>query len=479
MPDDHPPLDVAVPEGGMPGVRPRLTQDRVRAWWARLSSGSVNRQVFGTAVLIGVLTLVIKLISLAKESVVAASFGTGSAYDAFIIALLVPTLITGIVSGSLNAALIPTYIEIQETENSEAAQRLYTTILMWNTILLVALTLVLASTIRLWLPLIASGFSPAKLALTRNLLYWSLPIVTITGFSTTWGALLNAGNRFAMVAIAPAMQPAAIVLALGLFCRAWGIYALLAGTVAGVLLEAVLVGVALARRGHPLLPRWYGTTSAFRKVRAQYGACIAAAFFVSGMGLVDQAFASSLGPHSNSALSYGSKLVSLALSLVGTALATAILPQLSRMVAVRDWGGIRQFLRFYGSMILAVTIPGCLLLVALSPWIIRLMYQRGAFTAADTALVVKIQVFYLFRIPFATCAVLVTRTLTALRANQMLLYMSFGSFALNAGLDYVFMQRLGIAGITLSTTVCSATVVLCLGVVMYRILDRRALEAEP
>jgi len=126
----------------------------------------VNRQVFGTAMVVAVLTLGIKLVSMVKESVVAASFGTGSAYDAFIIALLLPTTITGILSGSLNAALIPTYIEIQERENAEAAQRLYTTILMWNTVLLVALTLVMAGTTRFWLPVIASGFGPAKLALT-------------------------------------------------------------------------------------------------------------------------------------------------------------------------------------------------------------------------------------------------------------------------------------------------------------------------
>jgi hypothetical protein len=41
------------------------------------------------------------------------------------------------------------------------------------------------------------------------------------------------------------------------------------------------------------------------------------------------------------------------------------------------------------------------------------------------------------------------------------------------------MQRFGIAGITLSTTVCSAVITLCLAMAMYRILDRRALEAEP
>ena len=450
-----------------------------RGRWRKLSSGSVNRQVFGTAVLVGTLTLGIKLLALVKESFVAASFGTGSEYDAFIIATLLPTTITGILSGSLNAALIPTYIELQEQEDDLAAQRLYTTILMWNTILLVILTLALAGTIRLWLPLIASGFSPAKLALTRSLIYWSLPIVVLTGFSTTWGALLNAGNRFALVAVAPAMQTAAIIVALGLFCRFMGIYSLLAGTVAGVLLETVLVGVTLARRGHPLMPRWHGVTAAFRKVRAQYGACIAASFMVSGMGLVDQSFASSLGPRSNSALAYGSKLVGLAITLGASALATAILPQLSRMTAQRNWTGIRKFLRFYAGMILAVTVPGCLLLVALSPLIVRLMYQRGAFTAADTTLVVQIQIFYLFRIPFATCGVLVTRTLTALRANQVLLYMSFGSFILNAALDYLLMLRYGIAGITLSTSICSAVITLGLAAVMVKRLNQRALETSP
>jgi putative peptidoglycan lipid II flippase len=272
------------------------------------------------------------------------------------------------------------------------------------------------------------------------------------------------------------MQPLGIILMLGLFCRSWGIYSLLVGTSLGILLEAVLVGTTLRRRGHPLAPRWHGVTAAFRKVRAQYGACIAAAFMVSGMGLVDQAFASSLGPRSNSALAYGSKLVSLVLSLGATALATAILPQLSRMVALRNWPGIRHFLRFYSTMIMVVAIPAVVVLVLMSNFLVRLLYQHGAFTAADTSLVVRIQVLYLLRIPFSTTLVLVTRTLTALRANEVLLYMSFGSFTLNALLDWAFIKPFGIAGITLSTSACSVVILLCLGTAMLRLLKKR--EAE-
>ncbi|WP_306601914.1 murein biosynthesis integral membrane protein MurJ [Geothrix sp. 21YS21S-2] len=450
---------------------------RVLSRWRRLTTGSVNRRVLGATLVVGSMTIIIKAISLLKESFVAASFGTGGDYDAFIVALLLPSTIVGILSGSLNAALIPTYIEIRDKENKEAAQRLYTTILLWNTILLGGLTLLMAWTVRLWLPFIAWGFDPAKLELTRTIALWSLPLVLLTGFATTWGAILNAGERFALVAIAPALQPLAIILGLSFFCRAWGIYALLFGTVLGVLLETVVLGMALARKGHPLLPRWHGVTTAFRKVRAQYGACIAAAFLVNGMGLVDQAFASTLGPRSNSALSYGSKLVGLVLTLGGTALGTAILPQLSRMVANNNWTGIRRFLRQYTALILAVAVPTTVILILLSTFIVRTMFQNGSFNASDTALVVRIQIFYLLRIPFSACGILVTRTLTALRANHFLMWTAVVSFTINAALDYLFIQTYGIAGITLSTSVCSCIIFLGASYAMYRLLDRRALES--
>jgi putative peptidoglycan lipid II flippase len=115
--------------------------------------------------------------------------------------------------------------------------------------------------------------------------------------------------------------------------------------------------------------------------------------------------------------------------------------------------------------------------MALSSVLIRTMYQHGAFTSQDTTLVVRIQIFYLLRVPFSTCLVLVTRTLTALRANHFLLVMSVGSFIVNALLDWAFIQRLGIAGITLSTSVCSVFILVGLGVALYRLLGKRSTEA--
>ncbi len=439
----------------------------VKKQWSLISTGSSNRRIFGASLIIASLTFAVKIISMVKESFVAASYGTGDAYDAFIIALLIPTAIVGIISSSLNAALIPTYIEVRERESEAAAERLYASVLMYNTLLLIGLTLVISITASWWLPFIASGFSPKKMALAYSLLYWSLPIVLITGFSTTWGAVLNAGERFGLVAIAPGMHPIAIVIALVLMFHSAGIYALLLGTVLGAALEAALVGRALAQRGHPLLPRWYGITAPVREVKRQYGACIAGALLMTGTMLTDQAMASMLGPRSNSALSYGSKLVALALSLGATALGTAVLPQFSRLVATKDWDGLRGCIKTYTRLVIVITVPATIFLILCSPILIRILYQRGAFSEADTQLVATVQSFYLLRLPFSVALVLVTRAITAVKANIVMTVVSIGTLILNVLLNYIFMHKFGVAGITLSTSACSVFVFITLTVILF------------
>jgi len=467
---DHPP-ETAPP-------LPNGSFARLSRRFKGLTTGSVNRRIFGATLVVGVLTFAIKIISLLKESFVAAAYGTGPSFDAFIIALLLPMTVISIVSGSLNGALIPTYIEIREQQDRQAAHRLYTTVLMLNTVLLLGLTLVMATTARLWLPIIASGFDAEKLALARTLLYGSLPIIVLTGFSTTWGALLNAGERFALVAIAPAFQPLAIVLVLGLFLSSMGIYALLVGTLLGVALETALIGIALSRQGHPLMPRWYGATPAFRKVCGQYGACIAGAFLVSGMSLVDQAMASQLGPRSNSALAYGSRLTMLILSLGASSLGIAILPQLSKMTAVHDWKGLQRFVKTYSMILLGISIPVTLLLLLTSRFLLRVLLQHGSFSASDVDLVNQVQVFYLLRIPISTIGVLVTRSLTALKSNYVLTLISVFSFILNIIFDIIFMKKFGIAGITLATSVWSLVALLCGVIALRRILINK-MNTEP
>jgi putative peptidoglycan lipid II flippase len=113
-----------------------------------------------------------------------------------------------------------------------------------------------------------------------------------------------------------------------------------------------------------------------------------------------------------------------------------------------------------------------LLFIAGSAELVRLLYQRGEFTAADTLLVSQIQAMYVLQLPFYTLGMLFARLIASLQANYILLYGTIINFALNAVLDYTLMQVFGVAGIALSNTLMYVVSCGFLGALLYRQLRR-------
>ncbi len=420
--------------------------------WKLLATGSVNRKIFGALIIIGGLGLGVKLISAFKDVIVAASFGTGDALEAFLIAFLLPTYIINIVGGSFSAALIPTYVHVQETEGPAAAQRLFSGVMVWSAGLLALLAALLALTSPYLLPLLAFRFDSEKLALTGRLFYILLPSIVITGLTTIWGAVLNARERFALTSLASVVVPTASVAALYLFGNAWGIYALAAGVVIGFLLELGLLGIGLKQQGISLWPHWSGMSPAMRQVIRQYLPMIAGAALLSSTPMIDQVMSATLDPGSVATLNYGNKIVALVLGVGTMALGTAVLPYFSKMVGTHNWDGVQHSLRTYRQLILWLSIPFTLLVCVFSEPLVALLFQRGKFTSADTLLVSRVQAMYVLQVPFHTLGILYVRLISSLQANHILMWGTVISFILNFVLDYVLMQILGVAGIALSTT---------------------------
>jgi putative peptidoglycan lipid II flippase len=441
--------------------------------WNTWSKRSVNRRIFAAILTVGGFTVVAKLASTAKELVVAHQFGTGDALDAFLIAFLLPSFFVIVVAESLNAALMPTYIHVREHEGREAAQRLFSGVLIWSTAALIAVASLLALASSYVLPVLASGFGPDKLELTRSLFYVLLPALVVSGFGTIWRAVLNAGERFALAAATPIVTPVLAVLTLLAFGRFWGIYAFAIGTVGGFVLEAGLLAWSLKRQGFYLVPRWYGLDSATRQVMKQYVPMVAGAFLMSSTLVVDQSIAAMLGSGSVSALNYGNKITAMLTSIGSMALGTAVLPHFSRMVAVNDWSGVRHTLRTYASLILLTTVPLALALAYLSEPLVGLLFQRGAFTAGDTRLVGQVQAFYMLQIPFYILGTLIVRLISSLRGNSLLMWGAAISFSVNIALDYVFALWLGVAGIALSTTVVLLLSCCYLSYALLRLMRKR------
>ena len=415
-------------------------------------NGSVNRRILSAAMTVARVAILVKAASLAKEMLVARKFGTNDALDAFYIACLLPGFLASIIDSSFNAAFIPIYIEARDRKDGATANRLFANIAVLNIGLLVLTAAVLAGSQRWLLPMLGSGFGPQKLALARPLFYVFLSSLSLVGLSVLWRAALTAHECFTLTSIAPIANPIAIVILLLGAARTWGIYALAAGAFLGTVGELAISGYGLSRLGVPLIPRWYGIDDWTRRVLWQYAPTVTGALLFGASAFVDPAMAAMLSSGSVSALNYGNKLPALVLNIGTASLSTAILPSFSQLTATENWREMRRVLVSYTGLVAFVTIPLTALLIMLSKPLVRLFFQGGAFSAADTELVAWVQIMFCLQIPFHSIAIIYVRAISSLKRNHLIMWGTVISVSANVVLNILFMWMIGLPGIALSTS---------------------------
>ena len=446
-----------------------LLQQRVGLRWRVLSSGTTNRRIVGAAVIVGGATAFVSLASIVRDLLIAASFGTSDELDAFLIAISLPVFTVSVLGGAFASALIPAYIQARDQQGQATAQELFSSVMTLGIGFLTVAMAVLALLSTIVLPLLASGFDPAKLALTQRLFYLLLPSILFSGLAAMCSSVLNAGERFGLAAAAPAMVPLAMIGSL-LLDRAGGIQALVVGMIGGYALQLYFVAWALTRRGIGFRPRWYGMSSALRQAISQYVPLVIGAALMSSTLLVDQAVAATLAPGSVAAFGYGTKVVVLVVGLGAGALGTAALPYLSKAALDSDWSQVQRTMRIYERLTLMVTLPLTGVLIVFSEPMIEIIFQRGAFTGADTMLVSNIQAVYALQIPFYVLSILCARLLSSVGANRVLLWAAIVGVLVNAVLDFVLAGVFGVVGIALATTMMYMVVFCFLKTMVRRFL---------
>lgn len=185
-----------------------------------------------------------------------------------------------------------------------------------------------------------------------------------------------------------------------------------------------------------------------------------------------------LDPGSVSALGYGNKLTAVLLGIGATAVGTAFLPHFSSMAAAGDWTGMRQTLLSYMGLMLVVTIPLIACLIYLSEPLVGVLFQRGAFNAADTQVVAQVQAAYLLQVPFYLIGMLFVRCVTALRSTQVMVWGNIINLMACIVLTYAFMRLFGVVGIALATSAMYGVSCVFLMVVSWTLLQAHMRRAE-
>ena len=444
-------------------------QTRFQRWRER----STRNRIFGATITVGGLTGFVAATSMAKDMISARAFGAGDLLDAYQIAVSLPLLLVTMIASPLASVLVPAYIREEERDPAEAARLFEQAVASLAAVLLVVIALV-ALTADLWLARFAAGFPPDKLGLTRQLLFLSLPLLFIEGTSGAWVAVLNARERFFLGALAPIMAPLGALAAL-VFTPGLGVFGLAGGTVIGFAVKAVLVGSGLRSHHLRVIPRWpdgLTTSPAFRALVGQFLAVAAGQFFASAVPYVDQFMAASLAPGSVSSLTFGNKLIVPFQNIGSIALGTALLPYFSQLVARNDRAGLRAAFISYGRLILLASVPVTIVLVIASESIVRLLFQRGAFTADDAHRVARIQAMYALQIPFYLLGSVAARLIYSLQGNRLLLFIYAIGLAAHVALNLLLMRDHGAAGLALSLSL-THVVYLVLYAIAIRLLWRR------
>jgi putative peptidoglycan lipid II flippase len=334
-------------------------------------------------------TLASRLLGFARDSMIAALLGTGPVADAFLVAFQLVNVVRRLLTeGALNAALVPAWLRVRETEGAVAAAAFAGRVL--GTVS--AALIVAAALIGLLMPLVMTVLAPGfggqpTLQMAVDVARLMLPYLAFAGPVTVMMALLNAQARFALTAFSPLLfNIALIAVMIGLLgWRQDAIFAakILAATIgiAGLLQLSILV----LRRGESIATP---LRVAFDKqMRGFLGSAIPGMVASSGPQwlVVAGAVIASTSPSSVSWLYYANRLIELPLGIVGVAMGTVLVPELTRALRGDDRVAVAHAESRGLELAVGLALPATLGLIVLSAPIVRMLFEHGAFTASDTA----------------------------------------------------------------------------------------------
>jgi putative peptidoglycan lipid II flippase len=320
-----------------------------------------------------------KILGLLRQILFNRQFGV-TERDIFFVSNNIPDLLSALISGgALGMALIPVLSEHLEEKGRQDAWVLFARILNLAFLVTAAISLII---IVLADPLIryviAPGFAdPAKWNLTASLMRLDLLAILIFSISGLVMAGLQANQHFLTPAMAPAMYNLGQIIGITLFSRWFGIYGMVLGVILGALLHLGIQLPALLRYGFRWRPLIGLKDPGVRQVLALMGPRVLSMLCLHFYFLARDRFASFYQEGGVSALNNGWFIMQLPETLIGTAIAIALLPSLAEFITRGEEQIFRQTIQRALRTMLALTLPSAAILaVGIRP-LIEVIFNFG------------------------------------------------------------------------------------------------------
>ncbi|MBW2568919.1 MAG: murein biosynthesis integral membrane protein MurJ [Deltaproteobacteria bacterium] len=421
---------------------------------------SENVRVTKAAGVVGAATLISRIFGFIRDVVIAWFFGAGLAADAFFVAFRIPNLLRRLFAeGSLSIAFIPVFTEYLANKGKADAFSLARSAIRCLSVLLVFVTIAGILLAPLIVRIIAPGFvdSPEKLSLTITLTRIIFPYIFFICLVALCMGILNALGHFAAPAFAP------VLLNLAMICSVFLISPYMADPVTGLAIGVLIGGVLQLALQMPFLMKkgfyFWQKTKVYHPGLKKIGILMLPTVFGAAVYqiniLVGTLLASLLREGSISYLYYADRLVQFPLGIFAIAIATAVLPSLSRQAAINDLEGVKDTFGHAMKLVLFITVPAMAGLIVLREPIVALLFKRGAFDAETVRLTASALLYYATGLWAFSGVRIVISTFYALQDTKTPVKIAVISISVNILLGLILMGPLAHGGLALSTSLAS------------------------
>ena len=409
------------------------------------------------AIIIG-MTIVDKVLALAKEMLVAHRYGISAELDVFNVAYALPGTLMMFFSSALVAAFVPLYVEWSSRLSVRQANANALSLWHTSTLFFAILSLIGCVASPYIFPAIGYGFSTEQKVLGIGMERLLSLLILLDGTGIVLLGLLHAKKCFfSLYAASLFINLITIVLLLG-WGATMGIDALIWGFLGGTFVKSLYMGVVLYREGFPCFDRASYDRSIHVTVISLALPLLGSNLIANSNLFVDHIMASQLAPGSVSSLRYALRINDMPIQIVIVAVSKAIFPFIAEQVLEGDFEGLRMMFKRTIILLAFLTIPTTCLVGLLSEDIVALLLQRGAFDSHATQETARTLTFYSYGLFFCAYTFVNQTFFSALKDTKPLFYVGCLSICLNIFLNWAFMQVFGVAGIALSTTITLSVV---------------------
>jgi peptidoglycan biosynthesis protein MviN/MurJ (putative lipid II flippase) len=246
--------------------------------------------------------------------------------------------------------------------------------------------------------------------------------------------------------------PALVITLVLLAFPAGGVEPLVWGTLAGFAFHLAGLAFPLARRGEIEAPRFSHQSPQWPAFWQGFGAMLVGDILISFIDIIDQFFAAHLDTGAIATLSYANRILALILGLGATAVGRATLPVFSRAQALGGDQG-RRVATHWMRLLLMLGVIAMIVGWWLVPWMVKVLFERGAFTAQDTQTVTEILRYGLMQVPFYFAALVLVSFLASQRKYKLITINAGFNLLVKIGGNFTLIPFLGINGIVTATSV--------------------------